>query len=103
LEYQVGAFRTAPLRNVALTAPYMHDGSLATLWDVVTHYNDGGTPNTWQDPQIKPLGLSTIEVDQVVTFLFSLTDRRFAEQNQQAFTAQQAQMKAAKTKHSEDH
>ncbi|HEX5054075.1 MAG TPA: cytochrome c peroxidase [Planctomycetota bacterium] len=87
-EYQVGAFRTAPLRNVALTAPYMHDGSLATLWDVVDHYNRGGTPNSWQDPQIKALRLSDAQVDQVVAFLFSLTDRRFAKENRLAYDAQ---------------
>ena len=95
LEYQVGAFRTAPLRNVALTAPYMHDGSLATLWDVVKHYNEGGTPNSWQDPQIKVLGLSETQVDQVVAFLFSLTDRRFAAQNQQAYEAQRPRPNAS--------
>ncbi|MFO1078363.1 MAG: cytochrome c peroxidase [Planctomycetota bacterium] len=89
LEYQVGAFRTAPLRNVALTAPYMHDGSLATLWQVVDHYNRGGRPNTWQDPQIKELHLSDDQVDQIVAFLFTLTDRRFADANARAFAAQQ--------------
>ncbi|MFK7739366.1 MAG: cytochrome-c peroxidase [Planctomycetota bacterium] len=88
LEYQVGAFRTAPLRNIGLTAPYMHDGSMATLWHVVEHYNLGGTPNTWQDPQIQPLGLTPVEVDQVVAFLFSLTDRRLAEANDNEFARQ---------------
>lgn len=88
LEYQVGAFRSAPLRNVALTAPYMHDGSLVTLWDVVAHYNDGGTPNTWQDPQITKLNLTDKQIDQVVAFLFSLTDRRFATENQRIYQAQ---------------
>tara|TARA_R110002072_G_scaffold109160_1_gene236274 strand:- start:38107 stop:39360 length:1254 start_codon:yes stop_codon:yes gene_type:complete len=96
LEYQVGAFRTAPLRNVALTAPYMHDGSLETLWDVVDHYNEGGTPNTWQDPQIIILGLSDTQVDQVVAFLFSLTDRRFEDQNKQAYETQRPRVKAKK-------
>jgi len=91
LEYQVGAFRTATLRNVALTAPYMHDGSLATLREVVEHYNRGGTPNTWQDPQITKLDLSEAEVEQIVAFLFSLTDRRFDSQNQAARRAQSQQ------------
>ena len=93
LEYQVGAFRTAPLRNVALTAPYMHDGSMQTLWDVVAHYNEGGTKNTWQDPQIRPLELTEQQVDQVVAFLFTLTDRRFAAQNKRAYTAQRMHAK----------
>lgn len=94
LEYQVGAFRTAPLRNVALTAPYMHDGSLATLWDVVDHYNRGGTPNTWQDPQIIELKLSEPEVDQMVAFLFSLTDRRFEAENDREFELQRQQVRS---------
>ena len=93
LEYQVGAFRTAPLRNVALTAPYMHDGSMQTLWDVVAHYNEGGTKNTWQDPQIRPLGLTEQQVDQVVAFLFTLTDRRFAAQNRRVYAAQRMRAK----------
>jgi len=98
LEYQVGAFRTAPLRNVALTAPYMHDGSLKTLWDVVDHYNEGGVSNTWQDPQIIILGLSDDEVDQVVAFLFSLTDKRFAVENQRSYKAQRPRRTRAKAK-----
>lgn len=97
LEYQVGAFRTAPLRNVALTAPYMHDGSLATLWDVVDHYNRGGTPNTWQDPQITELKLSDTEVDQMVAFLFSLTDRRFEVENKREHEAQRRRARRAKS------
>ena len=95
LEYQVGAFRTAPLRNVALTAPYMHDGSLPTLWDVVRHYNDGGNANAWQDPQIRPLSLTDEQVDQVVAFLFTLTDRRFDAQNERAFGAQRQRARSS--------
>lgn len=94
LEYQVGAFRTAPLRNIALTAPYMHDGSLKTLWDVVDHYNEGGFKNTWQDPQIIVLGLSDTEVDQIVQFLFTLTDKRFAAENERALAAQRPRSRA---------
>ena len=74
----------------------MHDGSLETLWDVVDHYNEGGTPNTWQDPQIIILGLSDTQVDQVVAFLFSLTDRRFEDQNKQAYETQRPRVKAKK-------
>jgi cytochrome c peroxidase len=96
LEYQVGAFRTAPLRNIGLTAPYMHDGSLETLWDVVDHYNQGGTKNTWQDPQIIVLELSDAEVDQVVAFLFTLTDKRYKAENQRAYEAQRPRVLRAK-------
>lgn len=98
LEYQVGAFRTAPLRNIGLTAPYMHDGSLETLWDVVDHYNEGGTKNTWQDPQIIMLGLSDAEIDQVVAFLFSLTDKRLQTENERAYAAQRPRVQRAKGK-----
>ncbi|MFT4511600.1 MAG: cytochrome c peroxidase [Planctomycetota bacterium] len=96
LEYQVGSFRTAPLRNIALTAPYMHNGSLDTLWDVVDHYNEGGIKNTWQDPQIRVLGLSDVEIDQVVAFLFSLTDKRFEAENQRAYKVQRPHVMPAK-------
>ncbi len=90
LEYQVGAFRTAQLRNVAVTAPYMHDGSMPTLRSIVEHYNGGGHDNTWQDPQIRALSLTDAQVDQVVAFLFTLTDRRLQAQNRRARAAQRA-------------
>ena len=61
------------LRNVELTAPYMHDGSLATLRDVVLFYDRGGVPNDVLDPLIAPLGLDDREVDDLVAFLRSLT------------------------------
>lgn len=69
----VGAFKTPTLRNVAVTAPYMHDGSLATLWDVMDHYNKGGIPNPFLDGGMQRLGLTEAEIDDMVAFLFSLT------------------------------
>lgn len=66
-------YRTPSLRNVALTAPYMHNGSLATLREVVELYNHGGVPNEVLDPLIHPLKLTTEEVDDLVAFLESLT------------------------------
>jgi cytochrome c peroxidase len=69
----VGAFKTPTLRNVAVTAPYMHDGSLATLWDVMDHYNKGGIPNPFLDGGMQRLGLSESDIDDMVAFLFSLT------------------------------
>jgi cytochrome c peroxidase len=68
-----GAFKTPSLRNVALTAPYMHDGSLATLDEVVEHYNKGGIRNPHLDPEIRPLHLTGREMDDLVAFLKSLT------------------------------
>ena len=70
-----GAFKTPSLRDVSRTAPYMHDGSLATLHDVVQFYNQGGTENPHLDTHIKPLGLVASEVDDLVAFLKTLDGR----------------------------
>ncbi len=86
----IGAFRTPLILNIGITAPYMHDGSLATLWDVVDHYNKGGEANLYLDGGIEPLALTEDEIDQLVAFLFSLTDVRFAEDNQRQFEQQRA-------------
>jgi cytochrome c peroxidase len=86
----IGAFKTEQLRNVGLTAPYMHDGSLHTLWDVVDHYNKGGESNPYLDGGIEPLNLSESEINDLVAFLFALTDVRFAKENEAAFREQQA-------------
>lgn len=70
----LGAFRTPTLRNVALTAPYMHDGSLKTLKDVVDFYVGGGNSNPHLDSNIKPLDkLTGQERADLVEFLKSLT------------------------------
>lgn len=68
-----GAFRTPGLRNVALTAPYMHDGSLKTLKEVVDFYIGGGSSNPFLDPEIRPLRLTRQERDDLIAFLESLT------------------------------
>jgi len=73
------AYKTPGLRNVALTAPYMHDGSLATLASVVRFYNGGGRPNAGLDPLIRPLGLHETEIAELVAFLESLTGANIAE------------------------
>ena len=66
-------YKTPSLRNVALTAPYMHNGSLNTLREVVEFYNQGGVPNEVLDPLIRSLNLTTDEIDDVLAFLESLT------------------------------
>jgi cytochrome c peroxidase len=66
-------YRTPSLRNVALTAPYMHDGSLSSLREVVEFYNAGGIANELLDPALRPLGLSEEEIEDLVAFLRSLT------------------------------
>ncbi len=68
-----GAFKTPTLRNIALTAPYMHDGSLKTLKDVVDFYVGGGSSNPYRDPKMKSLELTGQERADLVTFLESLT------------------------------
>jgi cytochrome c peroxidase len=87
---EIGAFRTPQILNVGVTPPYMHDGSMNTLWDVMDHYNRGGEANPFLDGGIEPLALSEEEIDQMVAFLFTLTDYRFADQNRQQFARQQA-------------
>lgn len=67
------AFRTPSLRNVALTAPYMHDGSLPTLRDVVEWYDRGGSADPGKDPLVRPLRLSEAQKRQLEAFLKSLT------------------------------
>ncbi len=86
----MGSFRTPLILNIGITPPYMHDGSLATLWDVIDHYNKGGEANPFLDGGIEPLALTEKEIDQLVAFLFTLTDVRFAEENQRQFEQQQA-------------
>jgi len=84
----VGAFRTSLLLNIGITQPYMHDGSIETLWDVMDHYNKGGESNLFIDGGIEPLALTEAEIDQLVEFLFTLTDERFARQNKRQFERQ---------------
>jgi cytochrome c peroxidase len=68
-EKDKGAFKTPTTRNVAFTAPYMHDGSLKTLLDVVEHYNKGGTPNATLSPKMKKLDLTEQEKLDLVAFM----------------------------------
>lgn len=84
----VGSFKTQQIRNIGISAPYMHDGSLATLWDVMDHYNKGGEANPYLDGGIEPLALSEQEIDRVVAFLFTLTDDRLVDQNDAELTRQ---------------
>lgn len=71
--------RTPSLRNVALTAPYMHDGSMGTLEEVVRYYERGGHRHPGLDPRVRPLGLTEGEVAALVAFLESLTGEGVGE------------------------
>ncbi len=73
LEADKAAFKTPTLRNVAMTAPYMHDGSLKTLKDVVDFYAGGGNSNPYLDKEIKTIQLSGRDRSDLVEFLKSLT------------------------------
>jgi len=74
----LGRFRTPTLRNVALTAPYFHDGSAATLADVVEFYDKGGNPNPNLDPALRPLKLRPEQKRDLISFLESLTSSDLA-------------------------
>jgi cytochrome c peroxidase len=69
----IGAFKTPGVRDIALTAPYMHDGSEATLLDVVNFYDKGGEPNPYLDGGITPLKLTDPEKQDLVAFMETLT------------------------------
>lgn len=72
-EKDKGAFKTPTVRNVALTGPYMHDGSQKTLEEVVEWYDKGGHPNQWLDEKVKPLKLTAEEKADLVEFMRALT------------------------------
>ena len=72
-EDEKGAFKTPTLREVEHTGPYMHDGSLKTLEEVVEHYNKGGIKNPWLDERLKPLNLSEVDKKDLVSFLKALS------------------------------
>jgi cytochrome c peroxidase len=87
----IGAFRTSLLLNIGITPPYMHDGSVETLWDVMDHYNKGGEANLFLDGGMEPLALTEDEINDIVAFLFTLTDVRFTQENQRQLKRQKAQ------------
>ncbi len=82
---ELGAFKTPTLRNAAVTAPYMHDGSLATLRDVVVHYNNGGVTNKGERVNdflsggIRPLNLTEDQISDLVAFMEALTSPQHAK------------------------
>lgn len=76
-ERDIGKFKTPTLRNIALTAPYMNDGTLPSLESVLEHYNSGGKLFVNKDPRIRPLGLTRSELNDLRAFLNALTDSTF--------------------------
>lgn len=97
-ESQIAAFKTPNLRNVLVTAPYFHDGSQQTLWDVMDHYNKGdGIKNPWLDGDIQPLALTEPEIDDVVAFLASLTSADYKEIGEKEWARQFALSKTSRS------
>ena len=73
-----GAYKTPTLRNITLTAPYMHDGRFATLREVFTHYREGITPSpTLAAPLSSGLAMTDAEEEAITAFLHTLTDKTF--------------------------
>jgi cytochrome c peroxidase len=75
-----GKFKVPTLRNVALTAPYMHDGSMTTLGEVIDHFASGGLPHPNRSELLQPFTLTTGEKAALIAFLRSLTDERSLDQ-----------------------
>lgn len=75
VETDRGAFKTPGLREAARTPPYMHDGSLATLEDVVEFYSKGGQGNPYLDPEIRKLDLTAAEKAALIAFLEALNGK----------------------------
>jgi cytochrome c peroxidase len=80
-----GAFKTPTLRDVARHPPYMHDGSLPTLRDVILFYERGGVRTPHLDPQLRPLRLSSTDIDALVAFLEALNGEGFIDRGPSTF------------------
>jgi cytochrome c peroxidase len=94
----IASFKTPGLRNVLVTGPYFHDGSMETLWDVMDHYNKGdGIRNPWLDKDMQPLALTEPEIDDIVAFLASLTSPQYKELGDKEYARQLAQSKVKRT------
>jgi cytochrome c peroxidase len=90
-EADTASFKTPNLRNVLVTAPYFHDGSQETLWDVIDHYNKGaGLNDPWLDEDIQPLALTEQDIDDLVAFLASLTSPEYRDLGVQELERQRA-------------
>ena len=93
----IGAFKTPTLRDITLTGPYMHDGSLPTLWDVMDHYNKGGELNPYLDGGIQRLGLNEAEIDDLVELMGSFTSDKFASEGAREMLRQKTFQRAPRS------
>ena len=93
----IASFKTPGLRNVLVTGPYFHDGSMQTLWDAMDHYNKGdGLNDPWLDKDMQPLALTEPEIDDVVAFLASLTSPQYKVIGDQEYARQLALSKVSR-------
>jgi len=93
----IAAFKTPDLRNVLVTGPYFHDGSMQTLWDALDHYNKGdGISDPWLDEDMQPLALTESEIDDLVALLVSLTSPQYKELGDQEYARQLAIAKVSR-------
>lgn len=76
----IGKFKVPTLRNIALTGPYLHDGSMFTLEEVIDHFASGGMPHPNRSPLLQPFVITPTEKAQLIAFLNSLTDDRSLDQ-----------------------
>ena len=96
-EKDIASFKTPNLRNVIVTGPYFHDGSMETLWDVMDHYNKGdGISDPWLDKDMQPLALSESEIDDVVAFLAALTSPQYKKIGDEDYARQLAISKTSR-------
>lgn len=93
----LASFKTPGVRNILVTGPYFHDGSMQTLWDIVDHYNKGdGVTDPWLDDDIQPLALTEPEIDELVAFLSSLTSPHYKELGDKEYARQLALAQASR-------
>ena len=86
----IASFKTPDLRNVMVTAPYFHDGSAATLWDVMDHYNKGaGLRDPYLSTEIQPLALSEADIDDFVALMASFTSAGYKDLGARELARQQ--------------
>lgn len=78
--YDNGKFKVPTLRNIEMTAPYMHDGRFETLEEVLDHYSAGGHDVVNEDPNIRPFSLTEMQKQDMISFLKTLTDTTFLNQ-----------------------
>ena len=93
----IASFKTPDIRNILVTGPYFHDGSMQTLWDIVDHYNKGdGVTDPWLDEDMQPLALTEPEIDDLVAFLASLTSPQYRELGDKEYARQLALSKVSR-------